>query len=178
MDIGNFIGCCKSSYIDNGVFYKEYYNINDFHWNRIKIGSVIMSDHKISPKIIRIEEDKDRKCIVYEEITPFSAWDSRIRPNMSDNEIIKGISNLIESMHSLGYGHGDLHLENIGFKDNNIYLLDFDSIYRINDEPEPWLKDWMEQGFNWDGTYHDFIDYDYRNFKSDWLSPVRSVKFK
>ena len=67
-----------------------------------------MSDHEISPKLIKIEEGRNRKCIVYEEITSFSFHDSRIRPNMSNGEIISVISNLVKSMHSLGYGHGDL----------------------------------------------------------------------
>lgn len=176
MDIGDIIGCSKVCYVEDGFCYKEYYGINDFHWNRIKNGSMIMSERGISPKIIRIEEKENRKCIVYEEITPFSIHDCQMRPNMTNDEITRIISNLVKVMHSLGYGHGDLHLENIGFKGDNIYLLDFDSIYQIDNGPEPWLEEWMERGFDWDGTYTDFIKDDYHNFMSDWLSPIRVVK--
>ena len=101
----------------------------------------------------------------------FFFFDTQIRPNITNDEIIRIISNLVESIHSLGYGHGDLHLENIGFKNNNIFLLDFDSVYNIANEPGPWLEEWMEIGFDWDGTYND-----YHNLKSDWLSPVHVVK--
>ena len=92
--------------------------------------------------------------------------------NMEIETIIREIRNIIRKMHNLGYAHGDLHMSNIGYdiERNKFYLLDYDTVFNIeNDKDEEWLKDWMEN-FPWDESYESFVQYDYTNWISDWIS--------
>jgi tRNA A-37 threonylcarbamoyl transferase component Bud32 len=46
---------------------------------------------------------------------------------ISEEEVIERITRLVARMHALGYGHGDLHMDNIGYDQNgNFYILDHD----------------------------------------------------
>ena len=98
-----------------------------------------------------------------------STAESKI-PVISIEDIRNNIISLVDKLHSLGYGHGDLHIGNIGFKERNIYLLDHDTIYKIENGHVPWLSKWMEIGFEWIESFEAFVDNDYDTWNGDWLS--------
>lgn len=151
----------------HGKFKKCYHNITPYHWNRILSASMAFSSAEIGPQVLAIDET--RHCIEYEEIIPFNHGDETQRPNLFISQIIKKINVLVRTMHELGYGHGDLHINNLGFKGEHIYILDHDTVYNISEGEVPWLKAWMENGFEWDGTFEEFVQLDYENWKTDWL---------
>ena len=143
----------------DGNFFKYYEGISDYHWERIIKTTLELSDMKIGPPIISIRNN----CIVYKEIIPL---DPSTPINISSAEITR----VVEKMHQLGYAHGDLHMENIGYdNDGNIYILDHDTVYTITDSPDEWVRLWMEKGFDWVDTFNEFIEYDYDNWRTDWL---------
>jgi hypothetical protein len=161
-------GFSTSTEIDGDFFNKYYSNINDEHWLRIKSASLLLSNENIGPKVLSIIEDGH--IIQYEKITPFNNDIPPMIPGMSVGDIQNNIILLVNKLHSLGYGHGDLHIENIGFKENNIYMLDHDTIYKIGDGQVPWLLKWMQIGFEWNESFEAFVDNDYNTWDSDWLS--------
>lgn len=147
------------------LFYKYYYDISDYHWDRISTAALALSDAGIGPKVLKIVDDDDR-YIVYERVDAFDDCLSHV----SKEELITKITALVDKMHSIGYGHGDLHQGNLGCKDGNIFVLDHDTVYKISEGETEWLKKWMEDGFDWDGTFEEFVDYDYDAWRYDDLS--------
>lgn len=165
----NLIGFSAYTYVEGDSFYKEYDNIDD-HWLRIRNAAVFLSREDLGPKVISINDDLN--LIQYERVTPFNNDSKPIILRMSISDIRNAINSLVNKLHSLGYGHGDLHIENIGFKDNKIYILDHDTIYKIEDlynGKAEWLVKWMLIGFEWDASLEDFVNNDYETWNSDWL---------
>lgn len=164
------LGCESKVSLTPSSVVKCYYNLVDYHWYRILKASIALAEAGIGPKVISTsDEGEDERCIEYERVTPFDANNSRIRPNLTNGEIIERINRAIAKMHKLGYGHGDLHIGNIGFSGSNIYLLDYDTVYRIQEGPVEWLSRWMEEGFDWDDSFEAFVDNDYDTWRGDWL---------
>lgn len=175
------VGRTKVAINDNSVC-KIYENINEKEWKRVLNASLLLEKNGIGPKIISIDgynPEGEGNIICYQKVTPFDAEDYHIRPRtggkeMSDEDLIKNISSIIRRLHSLGYAHGDLHLSNIGFIENYLgdktkfVILDHDTIFKINN-PEPWVKRWMEEGFDWEDSYKDFVNHDLDNFMFSWL---------
>lgn len=149
-------------------FRKYYYNINDEHWTRIKTATLALSSAGIGPKVLAYEEEDD-KWIDYQIVTPLDSHNKTVVPGLTNAEVVEKIEKLVTKMHSLGYGHGDLHPANLGFIDERIYILDHDTCYRIADGPVPWLQKWMDIGFYWEGSFEEFVNYDYNMFRSDSL---------
>lgn len=172
MQIEEVLHFTKFSYVENdGFYYKEYHHISNNDWDRIKQGCIAMAENGIAPKIVKIIEETETdsgRYIISESVNRFKLFKPEIRPKMTNEEIISAVRNQISKMHSLGYCHGDLHLESIGFKDNVIYIVDFDTIFKIKD-PEEWVPQWMKEGFDWDRTFEEFVKYDYDKFISNWL---------
>jgi len=71
----------------------------------------------------------------------------------------------------LEYGHGDLHIYNLGVYNKNIYLLDLDTVYKLDDlkDPPSWLYKWITEGYDIDIVNDKFSDVDFDNWRSDWL---------
>jgi predicted unusual protein kinase regulating ubiquinone biosynthesis (AarF/ABC1/UbiB family) len=91
--------------------------------------------------------------------------------DMTVQEIQEEITILVDTLHSLGYGHGDLHMGNIGFKNGRFYLLDHDTVYKVSEGRVPWLNKWIVQYYDDQfDSFDEFVQYDYDNWKSDWLS--------
>lgn len=165
------IGFRTSTHIKGDSFYKKYTHINDEHWIRIRNTSLLLSYEDLGPKVISISEDDHR--IQYEMVTPFDNDNVPQIPGMSINDIRDAIIALVDRLHALGYGHGDLHLGNLGFKGNKIYILDHDTIYKIDDlyhDKLKWLRRWMDVGFEWEGSLEDFVNNDYQVCDDDWIS--------
>jgi hypothetical protein len=167
MKFCEIIGCSSTTHEEGSSFFKSYKNLNDYHWTRIKNVSTILSNEKIGPKIKSIDEDS--YSIVYEKVTPLERFDDSPKPNLSKEETHRKVCNLIGKLHGLGYGHGDLQLNNIGFINENLYILDHDSIYVIKEGEVEWLSKWMKEGFDWNGTFDEFVESDYDNWNTDWL---------
>ena len=170
------INATSDTKIENGVFSKSY-DIPEEHWTRIKKVSQYLSDASIGPLVISINEDD--KEIFYEEVSPLDCTlvddPEMIKTlyGLTTSEIINKITELVDRLHQQGYGHGDLHMNNIGFKDGRFYILDHDTVYRIDEGMVPWLKKWIDEGFDgcFDGeSFDDFVADDYEGWRSDWLN--------
>ena len=170
MDFSTLIGFKSTTQLLPESFLKCYYDLPDDHWERIKQASLDLAKAKIGPAVLNIIEDDDNhRCLEYQQVIPFDAYNPNLRPNLTNEEIIDQITILIATMHKLGYGHGDLHISNLGFIGDKIYILDHDTVYRIGDGPVPWLQTWMEDGFDWEGSFEEFVANDYDTWRSDWL---------
>lgn len=152
------------------VFCKSYFDLPQCHWNRIRQASIDLDQACIGPKVISIDNVKMK--IYYQEVQPL---DSRMRDDevydtygMTVEKIQDRVDNLVDILHSLDYGHGDLHIGNIGFDNGRFYLLDHDTIYTISEGEVPWLNKWIAEAFD-ELPFDEFVDHD-DNWKSDWLS--------
>lgn len=172
MDFLNLLGAsADTAILANGSFRKSYFDLPRCHWNRIKQAAIDLDDACIGPTVITIDDAKMK--IYYQEVQPLD-------PQMEDDEVYDAygmtveqiqdkITNLVDVLHSLDYGHGDLHMKNIGFKDGRFYLLDHDTVYTISEGEVPWVKQWNVEAFD-ELPFDEFVDYDYDNWKSDWLA--------
>ena len=153
------------------TFTKRYLGIGDYHWNRIKKASQAFSDAGIGPKILDIQDtEESHRSITYERIVPFDQDDESPRPSaLSLEQIKEQIRDAVTTMHKMGYGHGDLHITNLGFLGDKIYIIDHDTVYRIAKGPVRWLQRWMERGYDWEDTFEAFIQNDYSTWETDWL---------
>jgi len=55
-------------------------------------------------------------------------------------------------------------------QEGEFVILDHDTVYHIDQGPVDWLEEWMQEGFEWDENFDKFVEYDYVNWRSDWLS--------
>lgn len=164
----DIIGCSTSYWVEGDSFLKCYEDIEKDHWTRIKNVAIFLSNETLGPKVKSIDEDS--YTIEYEKITPFNAHNKDINPKMTNKEIRCEIHSVVDKLHSLGYGHGDLHLGNIGFINDKLYILDCDSIYRIDEGPVEWLALWMKEGFDWEGSFSEFVQNDHITCITDWVA--------
>jgi len=49
-------------------------------------------------------------CIAYDFVTPLNFNSPPL--NITKREVINKVNDLVRKMHELGYGHGDLHMDN------------------------------------------------------------------
>ena len=55
-------------------------------------------------------------------------------------------------------------------KKNNIFILDHDTMYKIDEGETEWLNRWINKEYDDDvESFEEFINYDYINWRSDWL---------
>jgi hypothetical protein len=166
----------------DGMFCKTYLEISHDQWYRLLTVVNMLDEMFMAPKVIKI--DYIRHEIWYKEITPLDCQNSSIRPKiiklgheireMNNQEIIDNITELISRLHVFGFAHGDLHMENIGFEGTNFYLLDPDTMFNIK-KHERWVDDLMRVGFDWEGTYEEFVEYDYKGWQTDWLEEPKKI---
>lgn len=155
----------------DGSFCKIYFGLPRWHWDRIKQVAIDLDHAGIGPKVTSINDSDMEIC--YHQVQPLNCQMQRRDVydtyGMTVKEIQKRITNLVDILHSLDYAHGDLHMDNIGFKDGKFYLLDCDTIYRISQGEVPWIKQWIEKCFGEEFSFDEFVNYDYDNWKTDWL---------
>ena len=169
-DFTRLINCSTSIKLTDTTFTKRYLGIDDYHWNRIKKASQAFSDVGIGPLVLCIKDTDDNRSITYERVIPFDYDDGNVRPpGLSFDQIKEQIRNSVTTMHDIGYGHGDLNPNNMGFLGDKIYIIDHDTVYRIAEGPVPWLLMWMERGFDWEDTFEAFIENDYSSWETEWL---------
>lgn len=162
MNFGEVIGCKTNYWIEDNSFMKSYDNIDEYHWNRIKNASLLFSKHRIGPLVKSI--DNNFFTISYQIVITFNNHTPVIIPDIKEK-----ICLLIDKMHSLGYGHGDLHINNIGYLNGELFILDHDSVYRTDEHPPDWLLTWIHEGHDWEGSFEEFILNDYETWRTDWL---------
>lgn len=144
----------------------------------VRIG-LLMAVNNIGPQIYQVE----RGLIIMEkldgnlnQLIPFIGVEFRQR-------IQDYIDGLIRRMHRLDIAHGDLHSENIGYKEVDgvirLSIIDYGKSFHISSgRSDPEVIQWMIQGFGWEDTYEDFVNYDFENWKmrfDDVLPPVDSL---
>jgi len=146
---------------------KSYYGISDYHRERIKQIARLMSETGIGPKIYKMYQGPGRLIIYMEKLKPLdpeSGFEDFNIPLMK-----REIKEKVQHLHDLGWAHGDLHIGNIGERDDGEpVIFDYDTMYPILEGKEKdWVQDIMKQGFGWDGTYEDFVEYDFINWGYD-----------
>lgn len=145
-------------------FNKEYYDISEYHWNRILKVSKLFHENGIGPKVIDSDYDEisEAGSITYEVVDPL--LDVLNNKHVDKKKIKHKIRKVVKKMHSLGYGHGDLHLGNIGMKNGSFVLLDFDTVYKMDEKPA-WIIRWMNEAFSFKNpTLESFQKYDLVNW--------------
>ena len=76
----------------------------------------------------------------------------------------------VEAMHELGIAHGDLHPNNIvlNLEPLRVAIIDYEYAFLIKEgRDDPEVRQWMENGFNWEGTYEEFVAWDLENWKGE-----------
>lgn len=89
-----------------------------------------------------------------------------IDENIITSNFIRSIDNKIKLMHELGFAHGDLSIHNIVYDHlHEPYIINFHTAYKINNHT--WETElWMRQGYDWQGSYQEFVNFDYINYKT------------
>jgi len=147
---------------------------------------LLCSDYKISPKINKIISDNHRKTIIYEKYPyTFIGIDGHITYNILEvlgitiDKFIAATDQKIMLMHSLGIGHGDLHLGNIVFNYDSsthqidIRIIDLETAYYI--VTAPYNQEILntasivlrieEDSMDNKQLSHEWVEYDYKNYK-------------
>ena len=98
-------------------------------------------------------------------------------------EITDKINRKIMHLHILDIAHGDLHANNIMYKEDvdDVYIIDYGSAFTISSgRQNQRVIDWMEGGFNWEGTYVDFVNHDYINWQEEVsdIKPSANISFE
>lgn len=163
---------------DDNTVEKEYNDMSQTFWERIKNNAKFLSEQGLGPQVINTFESPDSSfyAITYEKVMPLSMDEDDpstkyLLSKYSKEEIIAKIGKLVDQLHTIGYGHGDLHIGNIGYihKDEKFVILDHDTTYLISDGIVDWFGVWMKEGYDWEETLEEFIDLDYYNWRTDWL---------
>lgn len=171
MNFAQLIGYHTKTYHTQRGFVKEYHNIPNEHWQRIKEASQILARKKIGPEILYLDNATTK--IEYRCVTPIRRLSVM---SFHKADIIRQTRQLVTDLHEIGYGHGDLHIDNLGFLDDKVYLLDHDTLYRLDDKISPWLATWISEGYGWDLSSNqdaeiisNFAQLDYIAWQSDEL---------
>jgi len=156
MAFAKLIGFESEVWISNTVT-KEYYNLDDDHWIRIRDAAIAFDVSGIGPKVIAVVNGPTKRSIEYERIDMIEQGE--ILPQVKKD----AINATIKLMHSLGYAHGDLYTGNIGFRfgTNEVCIIDHDTVFTISEGITNWLATWMKKGFDWNGTLEEFVKKDY-----------------
>lgn len=137
------------------------YFTNNRVFKLIKEKALILSNNKIGPKIITI--NKDEKTIKYENV---DVLDDGNYP-MDKSEMKQKINELVNKLHELGYAHGNLEISNIGHKNGKFYIINPDTLFKIN-EPDIIIRYWLLTTTNKSmETINDVITEDYISWKKD-----------
>jgi len=148
---------------------KTYMNIPEKHIERIRSAAKFLSENGFGPAVYKITERPGSLQIEMEMVNPLSPYE--VPEGINPEDLREQINILVERLHEADWAHGDLHLENIGLNSEGLpVILDYDTMYHISQgADEEWLQRWMAEGFGWEGTYEDFVNYDYENWQTDWL---------
>lgn len=145
-----------------GYMVKDYSSLTKEEFDRLLSIYTILSDNGIYPKIYVNEME-----ISCKEITPLAVGDETTfgHPRLPFSELEKKIDEKIALMHSLDLAHGDLCIYNIGYIDDEIYFMNVDYAFKISEGMTEHVKGLMDEGFEWEETFDEFVSYDFNNWK-------------
>ena len=159
----------------------KYNEITSTHNINVKIEETEITKHKKLPDSISVHIRRNQLTSYY-GIIVMEYMDGTIDKlwpfidNSKRDELKSLIKEKIDMMHSLDIGHGDLHEMNIVYKDNDyidVRIIDYDNSYYISTgKNNPVLREYMEENFEWEDSYKNFVEYDYKN----WFSPLKYIK--
>lgn len=163
------------------VIVKRYSGMSTFHWKRVLRASLTMARLRLGPTVYSY--DSSQKWIAYEKLDGTFDVDSIIPfKEVEKPKIMRMIRDMVYRMHAAGYGHGDLHSGNIGYKYNklgtlSLYFIDHDSMYKIEDNWTKWLREFARKGYDWfdehtiaETSFDEFVDNDYNTaFSHEWF---------
>ena len=109
----------------------------------------IVKEYDLFNFLPKIKNFADREnIIVWEKITPLNSFTSDKVKDIIEHNIIKflwDIGRAINGLHFNGIYHGDARVDNIGIKDGNFVLFDFDSSKKVTDYNSPmFIKDYND----------------------------------
>ncbi len=126
--------------------------------------SIITSKMGISPKVYNYDDNES--FIITEEITMIASLnDTELLNNIDDPvDFLVKFYNKVESFQSEGFGHGDLHIGNVGYIVNELgeqepYIIDWEKAYKILNHD--WTTELWTRNFDVD-SYSEFVNYDYK----------------
>lgn len=117
----------------------------------------MMSETGLGPRLLEVSDAK--MMLVFEAVTVGSPQD--LIENVEDLE--EKIIEVVTMMHEEGWAHGDLHLNNMGRIGQRIYILDNDTMFRIEDGMQEWIQDWINDGYDGQYSFEEFINLDFEN---------------
>ena len=160
-------------WIQDNVFHKQYPGISHKQWNRLHNVATLLSQAQLSPRLL--SSDIHRKQLSWEVVTPLTRFSPEEDPpehflKMGITGIKQQIREKIHMLHDLGYGHGDLHIGNLGMNaEGNIVLLDIDTVFLIHGKKTKWLRDFIRHGYDSDLSLEELAEMDWENWQTDWL---------
>lgn len=171
--LDKFLGSKSKIYIKHDKVIINIENLDYDEWTRIKKAYLLLSAEGLGAKVYNVSEDMDNGLYSL-ELEKISTFDDEIFRILSQEDIIEDIDTLIDKLHDLGYAHGDLHLENIGFRKVNgkyiFLLLDLETMFNIDNPPE-WIETYIDKYYDFEGSrknkIRELVQHDYNNWKFD-----------
>lgn len=142
----------------------DYTAVHERHWRRILANTITLVAEGLAPPLVEVRN----KVFVFEHVARLS----QVKPHawLTPKDIVEKTTNLVQRLHDLGYGHGNLNINNLGINEaGTVYLLGLEYVYRLKkDKHASWLRYWMEFYCDCD-SYEDFVQGDFENWKTDAL---------
>lgn len=134
----------------------------------------ILGKAGVAPQLYYTKICNEKNAIMISE-----KFDTSLRALIDDHELTEDlkenliplITSKVKTMHDLNIAHGDLHPGNVLVNLNplKVALIDFEYAFEIDTgEQNPEVQAWVSTGFDWEGTYEEFVDYDFTN----WLNQM------
>lgn len=143
--------------------WKRY--MKDLHYHKI------LSNAGVAPPLLFEETCENEGIIITEKY--WGSLEELIESNQLNVELYDDLIDLItekvQKMHDLNIAHGDLHAGNVvvNLDPLEVALIDYEYAFDIDTGKEdPKVQEWMQKGFDWEGTYDDFVRYDFENWRN------------
>lgn len=166
--------------------YRQYVRLIE----RFLKNALFLSSHGLGPRVLNVHianipQNYYSLTIIYEKIQVIDSTDPDTFPDESDNLIVS-ITKVINKLHELGYGHGDI-IGNIGYRKTNngyqILLLDPDSVFKISkarDGNDQYFAKWARKGYglynmSFDEMVNELLANDLTAWMSDDLDQEQSI---
>jgi len=142
---------------------KDYSSLSDDEFNHLLNIYMILSSNEIYPEIT--VNGREIRCARIQPLRNEDDSGMISHPNLLISQLEKKIDQKISLMHSLDLAHGDLCIFNIGYIGNEIYFMNVEYTFEISKGMTKDVKDLMDTGFEWEGTFDEFVLYDFNNWK-------------
>ncbi len=92
-------------------------------FNVIKHNYMLLSDAGLGPRVQQVRLTETQLNINMEDLS--------IKSNLSADKLALTIGEIVANLHRLGYGHGNISLSNIRYKQGKAYLISPEWVYQI-----------------------------------------------